>query len=250
MTTRRTEPFFTVPKAALSIIEQRSEGRATAHCKSVFLALRWLANNHSCPEGPLTISINEIAAKVPCSYRKTSDSLKRLESYGVITIGRNVDQAGDRAPSSYGFGTACLTSGTACLRLGTKSTRKRADSIKEQKESKESWEQSATPQLGEGTSKPNSPNPILRFLVGLGGGDPAQATKSAWGAAAKARKEILSVFPALTETELSRRVGNYRRHWPQASISASALAKHWAKCDKGPEVEGHRAEPILRKVAL
>ena len=251
-TTAPVSPYFKVHKSALATIERLSEGRVTAHCKAVYIALRWLANNQASPEGPVTLPINDIASKTPCSYRKAFDSLKKLEGFGIISIERKVDLAGDRAPSTYGFCTPCMTSCTPCIRLCTESTRKRADSIKEKKESK-SCEQSATPPLRDTlveAAKPRSPDPVLRFLVGIGGGDPVQATASAWGAARKAKKEIRTVCPAVTEAELSRRSANYRQHFTGASITALALAKHWATCDHPPTNGSARPGPVLREVSM
>lgn len=63
------------------------------------------------------------------------------------------------------------------------------------------------------------------------GSDPAQLTKGAARTVAVALAEIKKACPGLTVTEIKARAARYRRVMPQGStITASALAKHWARC--------------------
>ena len=75
---------------------------------------------------------------------------------------------------------------------------------------------------------------VLDALAAVGGGDISQLTKTAWGAAARAKKEISDVSPNLTPDEVARRAANYRLHFKDAALTAPALTKHWARCDKPP----------------
>ncbi len=83
--------------------------------------------------------------------------------------------------------------------------------------------------------KPEGPrNPILDALATVGGGDVTQVTATSWGAAARALKEIKDVCPDLTPAEIQRRAINYGLRFTGATLSASALCKHWAACDAPP----------------
>jgi len=46
--------------------------------------------------------------------------------------------------------------------------------------------------------------------------------------------DIKAVCPSVDAAEIGRRAQNYRLHMPQVTISAPALAKHWAKCETAP----------------
>jgi hypothetical protein len=98
-----------------------------------------------------------------------------------------------------------------------------------------------------GKSKSRRRDPLLDALAGLGGVNLAEVTPSAWGAAAKALADIRSVCPAVTPEEIQRRAARYREKMPKGStLSASALAKHWANC--APR-RTDPAEPTLRTIS-
>lgn len=97
------------------------------------------------------------------------------------------------------------------------------------------------------TSKPKKRerNPLLDALAGCDGSDPMQVTESAWGATAKALKEIREVSPNVTPDEIARRAKNYRAILKDAILTPSALAKNWAKCDWAPGQQARRIEPEI-----
>lgn len=74
-------------------------------------------------------------------------------------------------------------------------------------------------------------NPLLDALASATGSNPLQVPPSAWGGFAKALAEIRAVSPDLTAEEIKRRAANYRSHMRDATLTAPALAKHWAKCE-------------------
>jgi len=92
----------------------------------------------------------------------------------------------------------------------------------------------ADPKPGLKIKKPRERDELLDSLAAVDGSNPSQVTGKAWGAIAQALKEIREVCPTLTQEEITRRAENYRRHMPDVTISANALAKHWAKCDRPP----------------
>lgn len=89
-------------------------------------------------------------------------------------------------------------------------------------------------------------SPLLDALAACDGSDPLQVTHSAWGAIGKALSEIKQVSPDVTPEEITRRAKNYARAMRDATISASALAKHWARCDR---VKGQPQEKPVEFIA-
>ncbi len=219
-------------------ILEKVEGTDAAFCVSVFVALRKLANDAGCPDGPVALTINQIAGAAGCSYRKAANVLGVLKSVGVITIAsKRIAGTKSHAPSTYSFPTL----GTICRTLGTDRRSIRAETIQVRKEGKELGAASASPSVASNGSMksqkpilPRSRNPLLDCLATLDGSDPAQVTASAWSGFGKALKEIQQVCQAVTPDEIRRRVGNYRLHFRDATISPHAIAKHWSRCDRGP----------------
>jgi uncharacterized protein YdaU (DUF1376 family) len=78
----------------------------------------------------------------------------------------------------------------------------------------------------------------LDTLVSADGSDLSQVTRSAWSAASKALKDIREVSPDVTPEEIATRTANYRKQFPNAAISPSALAKHWARLATARPVSG------------
>lgn len=88
-------------------------------------------------------------------------------------------------------------------------------------------------------------NELFDALITATGANPSETTQSAKGAVGKALKEIRDVCPDLTPAEINRRAANYRKRMPKMLLSASALAKHWAACDKTGS-ETRLGENLLR----
>lgn len=91
---------------------------------------------------------------------------------------------------------------------------------------------------GESPSSPAKPpkprNPLLDTLAAVDGSDPLGITPSAWPGIGKALADIKTVSPDVTPEEIRKRAIHYRHHHKDATISAHALAKHWAKCARMP----------------
>ena len=77
-------------------------------------------------------------------------------------------------------------------------------------------------------------DPLFDAFASATDGDPRQLTKEAAKACAIALAEVRKVAPDLTPQEIHRRAANYRAHFKDASCTAFALAKHWARCDSLP----------------
>jgi hypothetical protein len=63
--------------------------------------------------------------------------------------------------------------------------------------------------------------------------------------------EIRKVTPAVTPEEIQRRARNYPTHFSDAALTAPALAKHWARCDR-PAANGSpsgRLAEVRREIA-
>ena len=60
--------------------------------------------------------------------------------------------------------------------------------------------------------------------------DPSSAAPALWSKLAMALKEIKGATPDVTAVDIGLRAQNYRSHFRDATISATALAKHWGRC--------------------
>jgi hypothetical protein len=89
-------------------------------------------------------------------------------------------------------------------------------------------------------------NELLDALAVLSGGSVETVTGSMWGAAAKALSEIKAVCPDVTPEMIGKVAQAYRIEWPKATLSPSALAKHWSQFAPGAKKEGGR---VLQGVA-
>ncbi len=76
-------------------------------------------------------------------------------------------------------------------------------------------------------------NPVIEALACVDGSQINEITAPAWSAAGKALSQIKAVSPDVTAEEVLRRAENYRAKYRTASISALALAKHWAALSAG-----------------
>lgn len=74
---------------------------------------------------------------------------------------------------------------------------------------------------------------LIAALAQVESSDPAQLPPKARVALRDALAEIQSVASDVTPDEIRRRAGAYRGKWPNCTLSASALARHWAKLDGG-----------------
>jgi hypothetical protein len=77
---------------------------------------------------------------------------------------------------------------------------------------------------------PPAPRPrdlVFDAVVEVTGQNPAMSG----GEIGKALKAIRTVTPDVTPDEIRRRAANYKSQMPDTTMSASALAKWWTKCD-------------------
>lgn len=72
---------------------------------------------------------------------------------------------------------------------------------------------------------------VFEALAELNGGY-KNMTSFGLGAVRGALKAIRDVVPGVTADEIRRRAANYRTHYASLNPTATALAKHWAICDK------------------
>lgn len=79
---------------------------------------------------------------------------------------------------------------------------------------------------------PRRRDEVIDALAMLEASDLAQVTKYAWSKHGKAKQLIVEVCPSVTGAEINRRAANYATHFPDCTITSTALAAHWARCDK------------------
>lgn len=96
-----------------------------------------------------------------------------------------------------------------------------------------------------GTTQPAFPSgdrgraisPLLESLALTAEGPFGQLTATTATAVRVSLAEIMKVNRDLTPAEIERRATNYRAHFPQATLTARALAKHWARCATSPKLK-------------
>jgi hypothetical protein len=222
-------PYFTIPKAALSVIRNKVESSKSASIIAVLASLRCAANDARQPEGPFQMPILEIALRSGTCYNTAAAAVKTLIALELLNaVPQNIPGTKERAPSIYSFPNKWDTS-------PKEPTLRIAESIKEQKEYKETCDSSAKPPVANAAKGNTSRNrhanrnrdPILDVLAALDGSDLSQVTQGAWGAAAKALKDIKEVTTDVTPEEIQRRADRYRMKFPNSALTPSALAKHW-----------------------
>ena len=71
---------------------------------------------------------------------------------------------------------------------------------------------------------------VFEALCSVTGNDLASLTKSGRGAINGALKDIKGATPDVTPDEIKRRAAIYARKFPNAALTAPALAKHWSGC--------------------
>ena len=251
---RQTEPFFMVPKRAMLAIREKVEGTDQAFCSAVYVALRWKANDGTNHDGPFSAAINDIAGRAGCSYRKAADSLGVLASIGVVAIEPQFcENKKTRSPSVYTFppldGTPLRTMGGTPCAQDEGSPVPRLE--KEQKEPKEPiLAPNGASEFLELKTKPTAhvpkPRPrdlSLEALAAIGGSDLTQVTQPAWRSAAAALKTIRAVCPGVTSEQIQLRGRHYQQVFPSATLTAHALAKHWATCERPPSPAGPAPTP-------
>lgn len=83
-------------------------------------------------------------------------------------------------------------------------------------------------------------NPLFDALAFETDGDPSKLTQQTARAVGVALSAIKRVCEDLSPQEITRRANNYRLHFRDATLTASALSKHWARCDSEPMGRGNR----------
>jgi hypothetical protein len=79
--------------------------------------------------------------------------------------------------------------------------------------------------------KPRAPDPIWDALTAVCGIDTRQLTSTARGATNKAVAELRAVDA--TPDQIKARASSYRRTYPNAALTPSALVKHWGQLSNG-----------------
>lgn len=92
---------------------------------------------------------------------------------------------------------------------------------------------------------PRARNELFDALAVAEGSNPHQLTQPAAKTIGKALADIRRACPGLTPAEIAKRATNYRLHMPDATLTASALAKWWAKVGTPP---GGKRNPELINV--
>ena len=80
-------------------------------------------------------------------------------------------------------------------------------------------------------AEPKAPRPrneLFDTLCEIEGSNPLEIGRKG-GRIAGALRQIKDATPDVTPAEIRRRAANYRETWPTITLTATALAAHWAK---------------------
>ena len=80
--------------------------------------------------------------------------------------------------------------------------------------------------------KPRERDSVIDALALIEASDLNQVTTPAWSKHAKAKQIIMQVCPDVTADEIKRRALNWKTHHPDCGCTSTAIASHWAKCEK------------------
>ena len=239
-----TGGWFKVPRVDRDVIIAKLGSERAPSAIVVWLALRDIANERR--SDAIQCSAMEISRIAGTSRRTVERVLPMLRDIGLVRWEQS------RLPETKGFGASIYH----VLSLEPPATMAEPPADKAEPPAKDSENvggvyisktrktgntlQPASPPAGEfnlestTTEKPpKNHGPIFEALAELDGKG-RKLTKSGAGAVGKARKEITNVSPEVTPDEIRRRAANLALHFPGASVTASSLAKHWARCGEPP----------------
>lgn len=94
-------------------------------------------------------------------------------------------------------------------------------------------------------AKTPRPRNLVMDALASADGDPLQITD--WAKVAKALQRIRTVAPNVTPKEIANRIANYRTHFPECACTSTAVAAHWAKCDKAAEPSAQSSRFPIRQ---
>lgn len=270
------EPFLIVTKTALQAIVDGIDGRDAAFSVSVFVALRWLANDAGSDQVESTIA--QIAFRAGVCYNTAAKVLPMLERLGVVAVARKrIPGTVARAPSVYTFP---LAGGTFSSMRG-RSTSPRGRSAAARQTSPTPRETSPTPRETFPTAAPPSRAERIKeskdrkedrsgraprgaselhdssflALAKAEGSCPEELTSRGRASIEVALAVIMRVRPNVSAAEIERRARVYRSVMPSGTrLTARALATHWARCGGGASSPAASAaqrvtdpEPINRR---
>ena len=248
----RDGPWCWAAKSALKRIQDATGENEGANCRarSVYLALCEISSDKGCEEFNVNKAL--IAFRAGLSVRTVQRVLPDLERAGVVLIRRSAN--GLRTASTYiltGHNGRTYSHNDPTIGHGGGS--ELADRVKEPKELKEPIAPAGAIDGGEGRQFPKprktrERDPLLDSLAAVGGADPQQVTPKSWPGIAAALKDIRAVCPDVSAEEIKRRAANYRQHMPTMMLTAHALAKNWAICDRLPAFNG--AKPTLPEASV
>ena len=102
------------------------------------------------------------------------------------------------------------------------------------------------PPDGEPLKPSRKRNPVIDALAVVESGGPTGLTGADYTRIATALKTIREATPEVTPEEIARRARNYRTHFDGAALTATALAKHWARC----KIAGNHTPPPPKPLVL
>lgn len=216
-------PWCWQSKAALRAIREGFEAESgVASGLAVYLALTEVASDRQ--SDTFQVSHAHLAGLTGLCIRTIQNRLNGLSEMKLI----HVSTPELRTASTYTllpFGNGCVTPSNGCRAFGNEPERGNLPAIQEVEEVEES--EKNLPEAENGSP--------FEALAELEGWTPAtKLTKSAGAKVGAALKEIEAIDPNITGTEIRARIVRYRREFPNAAVTAPAIAKHWQRLKPAP----------------
>lgn len=186
-----------------------------------------------------------LAERMRCSVDTLDRTVRELVDGGMLTVTVRHDDAGDRASNGYtvnriepaptrvGSRTPAATGSRTDAATGSRTGAALTRAIENESHRNEI----ATV----GTVAAQRPqDAIWDTMLTVCGVDPVKVTASSRGAYNRAAKELRTI--GATPDEIVHRAIVFRRRWPDASLTPTALARRWPECDPDRQ---HGPAPVL-----
>jgi len=220
--TRRSKGFITLSRASLHSLDH--DFTLPQGTKYVYVRLTSLVDHRT---GGMVFMLADLVEEVNAPRPSLHRDLKRLQAVGLIVWepARNQERAGQLRLPFYDWtlGIETAVSPPSHRRLTGETTTPELPAETAPLEVKKSRITLAPPSADARELREQ----ISKAIAEACGTDLAGMTASARGALAKAAKELHAVGAGLDE--IKARARRYRLKWPNATLTPSALAKHWAE---------------------
>lgn len=187
-----------------------------------------------------------LAERLNRSVDALDRAVKELVEHGALEVQARYDEAGDRTSNGYllrrarpappppGSRTPAPTGSRQPAATGSR----QPAALTRANKNESQMEVFAPPTGVAATVRPL--DPVWDTMLAVCGIDPAAITKSSRGAYNRAARDLRDL--EATPQQIATRAFIFRRRWPEASLTPTALARRWPECDPDRQ---HATTPML-----